>query len=507
VLNSKAVKLIVRGVALAILLAALLFVGRIYAAEDMATTLKPLYTLLDQTKAAVQAGDFKTASTDFSQLNDKWYVVEDRVKAVSAEQYRDIEAKLADAKAALNSSKASDAMTAFGAIDSDLGTVVKLAAGGTAAITPGTSSTTLPTVLGELSDAKAAIDHQDAPTALTMLDKANHDWPSVEDQVKGRSMDAYHQFEQDLPLAEGALKQNPPDFATAGKLVGGISATLTAVAGKASSPYTAFDAGIVLLREGFEAILIITALVAFVVKSGNADKRVWIWAGGAIGIAASIVAALALQALLGAATGGANGRLIEGIVGLIAAAMLFYVSYWLHSKSSAVAWTQYIKRRSSAALAGGSLLSLAVLAFLSVFREGAETAMFYLGMAGSISTGDLLLGLAGGLAALVMLAVLMVRVGVRIPIHTFFLISSALIYYLGFKFVGTSILALQGVGVLPTHGISWLPTLDFFGFYPTIEGVVVQGALLITGFIVWLYSRHHQAVLAQQAKVQPHIQA
>ncbi len=187
--------------------------------------------------------------------------------------------------------------------------------------------------------------------------------------------------------------------------------------------------------------------------------------------------------------------------------MLFYVSYWLHSKSSAVAWTQYIKRRSSAALAGGSLLSLAVLAFLSVFREGAETAMFYLGMAGSISTGDLLLGLAGGLAALVMLAVLMVRVGVRIPIHTFFLISSALIYYLGFKFVGTSILALQGVGVLPTHGISWLPTLDFFGFYPTIEGVVVQGALLITGFIVWLYSRHHQAVLAQQAKVQPHIQA
>ena len=498
--SSKATKLTI-GAVLAILLAALLFVGRGYAAGDMGTTLKPLYTLLGQTEAAVQAGNFAAATTDVNQLDSTWDTISNQVKAVSTAQYQDVETRLGEAKAAISGAKASDAMTALGAMDTDFDTVVKLAASGTTAAP--TSSVPLSTVLSELSDAQAAISRLDAPTALTTLDKARNDWFGAEDQVKGRSVDAYHQFEQDLPLALAALKQSPPDFATAGRLVSGLSATLTPIVALVSSPYTAFDAGIVLLREGFEAILIITALVAFVVKSGNADKRAWIWVGGGVGIAASLLAALALQLILGAATTGANGRLIEGIVGLIAAVMLFYVSYWLHSKSSAAAWTQYIKRKSSAALAGGSLLSLAILAFLSVFREGAETAMFYLGMAGSISTGDLLLGLAGGLAALGLLAVLMIKIGVRIPIHTFFLISSALIYYLGFKFVGTSILALQGVNVLPAHAISWLPSLDFFGFYPTIEGVAVQGALLIAGAIVWLYSRRHHAVLAQQAKVQP----
>ncbi len=492
---------LVSGVALAMLLAALLFVGRGYAAGDMATTLHPLYTLLGQTEAAVQGGNFAAATTNVNQLDSTWDTVSNQVKAVSTAQYQDVETRLGEAKAAISGAKASDAMTALGAMNTDFDTVVKLAASGVTAAP--TSSVPLSTVLSELSDAQGAIGRQDATTALAALNKAQSDWFGAEDQVKGRSVDAYHQVEQGLPLALAALKQSPPDFATAGRLVSGLSATLTPIAAQTSSPYTAFDAGIVLLREGFEAILIITALVAFVVKSGNANKRMWIWAGGIAGIAASLLAALALQLILGAATTGANGRLIEGIVGLIAAVMLFYVSYWLHSKSSAAAWTQYIKRKSSAALAGGSLLSLAILAFLSVFREGAETAMFYLGMAGSISTGDLLLGLAGGLAALGLLAVLIMKIGVRIPIHTFFLISSALIYYLGFKFVGTSILALQGVGVLPAHAISWLPSLDFFGFYPTVEGVAVQGALLIAGAIVWLYSRRHHAVLAQQAKAQP----
>ncbi len=494
------VNLIMRSAALALLLAALLFVGRSIAADDLSSTLKPLYTLVQQTETAVKANDFNAAKTSFDQFQNKWYELEDAVKGVSLAQYKDIEDKMSDVRVAISANKADAALTALSAIDTNLDATVQLAQGGATATTD--SNATVQSLVDKLNVAQAAMGRQDAPAALSALDEAHNSWFSVENAVKGRSVDAYHQFEQDLPLAQGALQKTPPDFTTAGKLISGLSATLTPIASKSGSPYTAFDAGIVLLREGFEAILIITALVAFVVKSGNADKRGWIWAGGAVGIAASILAAIALQAILGAATSGANGMLIEGIVGLIAAAMLFYVSYWLHSKSSITAWTHYIKSKSNAALAGGSLLSLALLAFLSVFREGAETAMFYLGMAGSISASDLLLGIGGGLAALALIAVLMVKLGVRIPIHTFFLISSALIYYLGFKFVGTSILALQGVGWLPTHSLSWLPTLDWLGFYPTIEGVVVQGALIVAGFIVWLYSRRHQAAIAQQMQAE-----
>ncbi len=245
-LNIKIIKLMVMSVALAMLLVALLFVGRGYAAGDMATTMKPLYTLLDQTKAAVQAGNFNAATSDVNQLDSTWDTISSQVKAVSSEQYQNIETRLGEAKAAISSSKVSDAMTALGAMDTDFDTVVKLAANGATAAP--TNTVPLPTVLGELNDAQAAIGRQEAPTALAALDKARSDWYGAEDQVKGRSVDAYHQFEQDLPLAQAALKQSPPDFATASRLVSGLSATLTPIAAQVSSPYTAFDAGIVLLR-------------------------------------------------------------------------------------------------------------------------------------------------------------------------------------------------------------------------------------------------------------------
>lgn len=499
-------KLIVSSMALSLLIAALLFTGHSYAAGDLGGTLKQMTPLLDQSETAVQAGDFKTANDDFTRFQNKWYDVEDDVRALSLDKYKDIEVQMGNAHVALTIGKSSDAMTALQGIDSDMDALVAQAESGSATGSAANSSVTVQNVVDELNDAHEAIARQDASAALADLNKANDNWFNVEDQVKVRSMDAYHQVESDLPTAIGALQQNPPDYATAGKLVTGLYNTLTPIATQTGSNYSAFDAGIVLLREGFEAILIITALIAFVVKSGNGDKRVWIWAGGGLGIIASIITALALQAILGAAMNGENGTLIEGIIGLVAAAMLFYVSYWLHSKSSAVAWTAYIKRRSSAALAGGSLVSLAVLAFLAVYREGAETAVFYFGMAGSISTANLLLGIGGGLVALIALTVLMVKVGVRIPIHTFFLISSALIYYLGFKFVGTGIHSLQLVQALPSHTVSWLPTLDWLGFYPTLEGVIVQGALIIAGVVVWVYSRRaQQAMAAQQAKA--HIQA
>jgi high-affinity iron transporter len=245
----------------------------------------------------------------------------------------------------------------------------------------------------------------------------------------------------------------------------------------APQTYTVFDAAAVILREGLEALLVIVALLAFLRKSGNADKRGWVWAGGAAGIAASIGVAFVIQAVFSTAAAGQSRELIEGVTGLVAATLLFYVSYWLHSQASLAGWKRYIDDGTTRALASGSMLGLAALAFLAVFREGAETTVFYLGMAPAMTAADLALGFGIGVLVLALAAVLMLVVGVRLPLRLFFRVAGLLVYYLGFKFVGAGIHALQVAGVLPISPTA-IPALPVAGIYPTWETLVPQLALL-----------------------------
>src|SRR5262249_47949903 len=164
---------------------------------------------------------------------------------------------------------------------------------------------------------------------------------------------------------------------------------------------------------------------------------------------------------------GEHRELLEGITGLIAAAMLLYVTYWLHSQTSLGAWQRYIRERTTAALATGSLFGLGLLSFLAVFREGGETVLFLIGMTGKIATGDLLLGLAIGFAFLAVVGVLLTIVGVRIPMRPFFAVASVLTFYLCFKFVGTGLHALQVADVLQARTASFLPASDTLGLFPT----------------------------------------
>ena len=118
--------------------------------------------------------------------------------------------------------------------------------------------------------------------------------------------------------------------------------------------------------------------------------------------------------------------------------------------------------------------------------------MFYLGMAPSIALRDLLIGMGLGVAVLVVAAVLMLVVGVKLPLRPFFRIAGLLVYYLGFKFVGTGLHALQIAGAVPTTPIPGLdsnPVFEFFGVYPTWQTLLPQVALLLGALVAWLYLR------------------
>ncbi|NJO85430.1 MAG: iron permease [Synechococcaceae cyanobacterium RM1_1_27] len=212
----------------------------------------------------------------------------------------------------------------------------------------------------------------------------------------------------------------------------------------------------------------------------------WLGAGG--GILASIGTAVALRVFFRSILGDVDPDLLEGITGLVAAGLLVYVSLWLHRQSSAGAWKTYLEDQTTSVLEASNLLPLALIAFLSVYREGAETILLYVGMAPSISPSDLWSGLGMGSALLVLIAVLMLGLGLRVPLRPFFRGTSILIYLLGFKFIGNGIHNLQEVGRIPLHVAAFLPTLKKLGIYPTWETALAQVALvgITISLLLWM---------------------
>jgi high-affinity iron transporter len=431
---------------------------------------------------------------EYQEIEAAWGTFEDQVRTQDTKGYADLEAAIDAIKDAVNATplNTAAAAAAYDHLKAEATEVAdRIGAAAPAAAVPAVQGDVTPAELIRLLDtASASIKSGAAADARAQLDSFIRAWPAAEDAIATRSNDDYKAIESGMGRAAAALRAEPADLATASTAIAQMRTTLERYT--TASSYTAFDAAAIILREGLEALLVVVALLAFLRKSGNSDKRGWIWVGGALGVVASLITAFILQAIFSQVSAGRNRELIEGATGLVAAALLFYVSYWLHSKASLHAWQKYINQQTSQALARGSMAGLALLSFLAVFREGAETAVFYLGMAPAIELRDLLLGIAGGTAILVIAAVLMLVVGVKLPLRPFFRVAGLLVYYLGFKFVGTGIHALQVAGVIPTSPIGSaesIPVLEFFGIFLTWQTLVPQLVLLVGAAAAFMYLR------------------
>ena len=196
-----------------------------------------------------------------------------------------------------------------------------------------------------------------------------------------------------------------------------------------------FQSFLIILREGFEAILVIGAVVAFLIKTGNRDRLKSIWLGIWLGLLASALMVVVLKTFLAYLP--MSSDVMEGITLLVAVAVLFSVSYWLISKVEAAKWQKFIREKVNSALEHGGGKALALVAFLAVYREGAETALFYQALfsEGNVAVA-LSLGIAVGFVALAIIFTLFYRYGVKIPMRPFFTVTSILLYYMAFVFMG-----------------------------------------------------------------------
>lgn len=244
------------------------------------------------------------------------------------------------------------------------------------------------------------------------------------------------------------------------------------------------QAFIIIVREGMEAILVFAAILAYMVKTGNRDKTKWVWLGVFAGLAASALMAVLFSLVISNA--GMNREYLEGGTALVAMVMLLFTSNWMLSKSSVESWNKYIKEKTGASLAKvennlkvAGVWSLASLSFLAVFREGAETVMFYQALFGtSSSAGGIWGGFAVGCLVLLVIFCLIRFTSLRIPIGPFFAVTSVLLAIMVVLFAGGGLHELIEADLIEGTYMSTWPTIDWFGIYPYVETVVFQIVML-----------------------------
>ena len=259
---------------------------------------------------------------------------------------------------------------------------------------------------------------------------------------------------------------------------------------KGMSSGTAFMGSfIILLREGVEAILVLAAIMAALIKTGRREAMKYIHIGWISAVVLGVVTWWVADNLI--QVSGASREVTEGFAALLAAAILVYVGFWLHNASHSKRWKQFVEHKVDSAMEGGTLWVLATVAFIAVYREMFETVLFYQAMWVQIDSGSersFLLGIMAAIAVLVVISLLIYKAGVKLPIRQFFQINAVLLFLLAVIFTGQGIAALQEAGIVSTSLLNF-PRIELLGVYPTAQSLGLQLLVLLLGAGLLMYQK------------------
>ena len=429
-----------------------------------------MYPALDVLEKAIQSKNVEQMKKEYLKFNGVWTRNESFIRSRSVSYYGKVETAMSFLRSSMEVEPFDyeNTMNSF----NDLKSSIQDYLDGKKMENNVSGTVTLKEAVDMLKDALEAFKNGDKTKGQSKVKEFIQVWPTVEGDVSTRNSALYTKVETQTPIimVKGTEKQYQDQLQ-------GLITELSQINTKAK--YTFIDAMFILLREGVEALLIVLALVSSL-KAANQKKGLrWVYAGAAAGILASVVIAFILQALFPAVSSGTNREILEGFVGIFAVVMMIGIGFWLHSKSSLKSWKNYIDRKMDVVLSTGSFISMFVLSFLAVFREGAETILFYVGILPLISLQNLIIGVVSAILILIVIALVLIYASSKIKIHQVFFVLTWTIYFLAFKMLGTSIHMLQVVGILPLHVIRFIPTVEVLGIYANIEVFVSQLILII----------------------------
>lgn len=243
---------------------------------------------------------------------------------------------------------------------------------------------------------------------------------------------------------------------------------------------TATEAFMIVLREGLEALLIIAALAAVLTRAGRPERVRALGIGALVALAASA----GLAWIFATYFGGGHDDLAEAAVMAAAALLLFYVSGWLWLRQDPAAWQAYLQSQTQRALSADGALALGVIAFLAVFREGAETILFLSAMLKETEggtgggAGAVMLGTGAAALALGAVYLAMNRLALRLPLRPIFAVTSLFLFAMGLRMAGGALQEVQEMGLVPFDEAPFSGWFEAVGFNPSLEALGLQAVLL-----------------------------
>ena len=344
---------------------------------------------------------------------------------------------------------------------------------------------TLKDAIKILEESLEAFKNGDKSTGQLKLKEFIVIWPTVEGDVSTRNSALYTKVESETPII--MVKGGEKEYQN--KLQNLITELLQI---NTKAEYNFLDAMWILLREGVEALLIILALVSSLKASKLTRGLIWVYTGGILGIVASGIIAYVLQKIFPAVSAGTNREILEGFIGIFAVIMMIGIGMWLHSKSNLKSWNHFMQRQMKAVATSGSFISMFALSFLAVFREGAETILFYVGIIPLISMKNLILGIVLAIIVLIIITIIILYTSSKIKVYKMFFLLTWMIYLLAFKMLGTSVHMLQVVGIIPLRVIRFVPTVESVGLYANWEVFTAQLIFVLVITITMLINKKRQ---------------
>lgn len=439
--------------------------------EKLVSRLEPRFEALDK---AIASQDLEAVREAYKKMNSTWTINEAVVRDHSTAHYGQVETAISFLRSSIETEP-----TNFDTIQAsfnDLKKAISNFVEGTE-IAATSSNLTLKDGIDLLKKALTQFQAgQDSEAAATMKEFITI-WPTIEGSVSTTNPSLYNKVESESPVI--MVKGKDSEYQ---EKLSSLIAELSQI--DTSASYNAFDAMLILLREGVEALLIVMALVTTLKAAKMRKGLKWVYSGAFAGIVASLLIAYILQIAFPAVTSGTNREIIEGAVGIFAVIMMILIGIWLHSKSSVKKWNTFMESQMQTVTKTGSFLSMFALSFLAVFREGAETILFYVGILPRISSFDFILGISLALLVLVVIAFVMNKASQFFLPHKVFFILTWMIYALAFKMTGVSIHALQLTNMIPNHLIAGIPSIDILGIYPSWESLAGQALFILVVILV-----------------------
>jgi len=261
------------------------------------------------------------------------------------------------------------------------------------------------------------------------------------------------------------------------------------------------QAAVILLREGLEAMLVIAALAGYLTKAGAAHRVQALYGGALVAVGASIIAAWVFAVF----NSGDHSDVLEGVIILFAAALMLYVSGWLIVKQDPRGWQDYLAHKADSALSQDTVWAVGALAFLAVFREGAETVLFINALAsaeGGWSAG-LFAGLLAATAGLAVLFYFINLIARKLPLRPLFIVTSAFLFAMAIKFIGEAVQEFQEQAIITVTEVKGSALLTAIGLNPSMEALTIQGLVILAALAAYSVVQRNSRLM-RESKIEAH---